>query len=94
MQVAALIGEWQIATFRIEGTSLAIRLNGVETTGTGPGYDGTTTLYGMFAGGNSGNVSFDGDIAEGIRYDAAHSTSDIEGVEAYLAAKYAITLGA
>lgn len=94
LQVDAVVGQWQIVTFRIEGTALAIRINGVETTGTGPGYDGSTTLYGMFAGTNSGNTSFDGDIAEAIRYDAAHTAADIAGVEAYLAGKFGITIGA
>lgn len=91
LQVAASIGSWQIVTYRIEGTVIAIRVNGSESTGAGPGYNGTTTLYGMFAGVNVGNVSFDGDIAEGIRYDAALSISDIEGIEAYLANKYGLT---
>jgi hypothetical protein len=103
---SVVAGTTHLCTLKSDGSAYSIRLDGDEQTvaARGSGNNGDwfgdrsnldTTVIGawLYDGGSEGN-KFHGEIAEVLIYGAALSTSDIERVERYLAAKYGLTLSA
>ncbi len=89
--VAATTNNWNIYSVLVNGASSALRANnGTAATGTLAG----TALLGLRLAERGGGVEFgDVDIAEVMVYNSALSTSDRQGLEAYLQGKYGINAG-
>ena len=90
---ASVVGNWNITRITRDGANSAYVENGTtlgSTTGLTDALDtGSASLY---VGSTGSSGFFDGRICELILYNRALTASEIDDVETYLAAKYAITV--
>jgi hypothetical protein len=82
-----------LATQRTGGTTLALRVNGAQTTTAPvPSTDVGETAVGVRIGasGDASTARLDGDIAEMIAVKGTISTADLSAIETYLITKYGL----
>jgi hypothetical protein len=89
---APALTAWRLYNFNASAAGRAMRLDGAVLTsdGTASGSSWTTTPR---IGNRSGSTQyFDGDIAEVILYSRVLTSGERDGIEAYVAAKFALTI--